>query len=82
MATKAYVLIETSIGKTRDVVKTLQGVSGMKSVNAVTGPYDVIAVVEGADLTAVGDLVTKKVHTVAGVTRTVTCLAIDINVDS
>jgi DNA-binding Lrp family transcriptional regulator len=42
----------------------------------VTGPYDVILTVEGKDLNTVGELVTGKIHPIAGVTRTVTCLAI------
>lgn len=79
MATTAFVLIETAVGKTKDVVKGLRGVGGMKSVDAVTGPYDVIAVVEASNLTAVGDLVTKSVHATGGIIRTVTCLAIELS---
>ena len=78
MATRAYVLIETSVGKTREVVKALQGVKEMKTVDAVTGPYDIIAVIEAGDLNAVGGLVTTRVHTIGGVLRTVTCLAVSL----
>ncbi len=74
--TRAYILIETSVGKTRDVVAVLKGLEGIKSVDPVTGPYDVIVVVEGKDLNSIGELVTGKVHPIVGVTRTVTCLAI------
>lgn len=76
MATKAYILIEAAVGKTRDVVATLSKTEGVKSVDPVTGPYDVILVVEGKDLNAIGELVTGKIHPIPGVTRTVTCLAI------
>lgn len=76
MATKAYILIEASVGKTRDVVAALKVMEGVKSVDPVTGPYDVILTVEGRDLNAVGELVTGKIHPIPGVTRTVTCLAI------
>ncbi|HJW88282.1 MAG TPA: Lrp/AsnC ligand binding domain-containing protein [Dehalococcoidia bacterium] len=74
--TRAYILIETSVGKTRDVVAVLKGLEGIKSVDPVTGPYDIIVVVEGKDLNSIGELVTGKVHPIVGVTRTVTCLAI------
>jgi DNA-binding Lrp family transcriptional regulator len=77
MASRAYVLIETAVGKTKDVALALSKVDGVKEVNGVTGPYDVIAVVEGTDLTAVGNLVTSEIHPVAGIERTVTCLAVD-----
>lgn len=78
MATRAFVLIETSVGRTRDVVKELRQVPEMQTVDAVTGPYDVIAVVEAEDLNTVGNLVTSRVHTVSGVLRTVTCLAVSL----
>ena len=46
MATKAYVLIETAVGKSREVAESLKGIPGMQAVDAVTGPYDIIAVLE------------------------------------
>ena len=78
MATKAYVLIETAVGKTREVKRALQGLSGLEAVDAVTGPYDIIAVVTAADLNSVGELVFSKVHNIGGVLRTVTCLSISV----
>ena len=48
----------------------------MTSVDVVTGPYDVICVVEADDLSSVGDTVTGSVHTIGGIVRTVTCLAV------
>ena len=78
MATKAYVLIETTVGKTRDVMATLSGVGGMEAVDAVTGPYDIIAVIRANDLNSVGEIVTDKIHTIGGVSRTVTCLSVSV----
>ncbi len=76
MATKAYVLIETSVGKSRDVANELRSLPGLQAADNVTGPYDVIAVVEAADLTAVGALITSRIHALKGIVRTVTCLSI------
>ncbi len=76
MATKAFILIETAVGKSRDVVSALQGINGMASVDAVTGPYDIIAVLEAPDLNAIGGLVTGQIHVIKGIQRTVTCLSI------
>ena len=73
--TKAFVLIETAVGKTNDVVNSLKSIPGVSSVDVVTGPYDIIAVLEAQDLGAVGDVVTGRVHTIGGIVRTVTCLA-------
>ena len=81
MATRAYVLIETTVGKAKDVVSTLQSqkVKEIKSVDLVTGPYDVIAVVEHSDFNAIGSLVTEKIHPIPGIIRTVTCLSIRVS---
>ena len=76
MAAKAFVLIETAVGKTRDVQAALKQHAGVKSVDGVTGPYDVIAIIEGENLNDIGELVTAKIHPIAGISRTVTCLAI------
>ena len=76
MPTKAYVLIETAVGKSRDVADILRALQGVQSVDAVTGPYDIIAVVGAPDLNAVGDLVTSEIHTINGIVRTVTCLSV------
>ncbi len=76
MAAKAFVLIETAVGRTKEVTTALKKLEGVKSVDPVTGPYDVIAVVEADGLTKIGDLVTNKIHPIQGISRTVTCLAI------
>jgi len=77
MASKAFVLIETTVGKTKEVVTSLRKLEGVKSVDPVTGPYDVIVIIEGESLTDISDQVTVKVHRVPGISRTVTCLTID-----
>ena len=76
MSTKAYLLIETAVGKTREVATTLTGLPGIATVDVVTGPYDIIALISGDDISVVGDVVTGHIHTVPGVVRTVTCVAV------
>ena len=76
MAAKAFILIETVVGRTKQVASTLQQLEGVKSADCVTGPYDVIAVVEEKNLNEIGVLITSKIHPVAGISRTVTCLAL------
>jgi DNA-binding Lrp family transcriptional regulator len=79
---KAYVLIETSAGKTKAVkggLTKLKGASsGIATLDAVTGPYDFIAVVEGPNIDAIGRLVTDGIGTIDGVTRTTTCIAVAV----
>ena len=76
MAAKAFVLIETAVGKNKEVMAALKQLTGVKSADMVTGPYDIIAVVERKNLNDIGDLVTGQIHPIGGITRTVTCLAI------
>jgi DNA-binding Lrp family transcriptional regulator len=76
MAAKAFVFIETEVGKTRDVVNALQKLKGVNSVDTVTGPYDIIVILQGDSLNDIGNLVTGKIHPISGISRTVTCLAI------
>jgi DNA-binding Lrp family transcriptional regulator len=79
---KAYVLIETAPGKTKSVQHALgrlaRGPATMVHLDAITGPYDFIAVVEGGSLDEIGRLVTDEMGTISGVTRTTTCVAVSI----
>ncbi len=78
MAVNAYVLIEVTPGKTKAAFNAISKIAGVKSAHAVTGPYDIIALCEAADLKGCGDLVISKIRAVDGVTKTLTCVAIEI----
>src|SRR5256885_15328466 len=75
---RAYVLIETAPGKTKAVKKELAAIEGggstVVNLDAVTGPFDFIAVVEGPTLDAVGRLVTDEIGSIDGGTRKTTRL--------
>ena len=75
MAARAYIFIETQVGKSRDVATALHALSGVPSVDIVTGEFDIIALVEAPDMVAMADLVTGQVQSISGVTRTITCVA-------
>ncbi len=76
MSAKAFVLIETAVGKTKGVIASLRQLAGIDSVDTVTGPYDIIAVIEAETLNDIGDLITGKIHAIDGISRTVTCMAV------
>ena len=76
MVAKAFVLIETAVGRAKEVAAALGKLEGVKSVDTVTGPYDIIVIAEAETLNDIGDLVTGKIHPISGISRTVTCLAI------
>ena len=74
--TRAYVLVETAVGRVSGITAALRGMPGLVSVHSVTGPYDIIIVLEAESLAEVAELVTEHVHAIGGVVRTVTCLAV------
>jgi len=76
MTAKAFILIETAVGKNKEIVNSLKQIKGVTSVDYVTGPYDIIAIIEAENLNDIGDLVTQNIHPITGITRTTTCLSL------
>lgn len=76
MAKRAFILIEVAVGRSKEVASALRQIEGVKEADTVTGPYDVIATVEGETLNDIGDLVFK-IRLVAGISRRVTCLVLE-----
>ena len=74
MTAKAFVLIEAEVGRGPEVVTALKKIEGVTAADLVSGPYDVIAVVEGERLDEIGDIVAGKIQPVPGVSRVVSCL--------
>ena len=75
MTTRAYILIETQVGKAPDVAAALRSLPGVPSADIITGAFDIIALVEAPDMVSMADLVTGQVQSIPGVTRTITCVA-------
>jgi len=44
LAAKAFVLIETAVGRSKEVVVALKKLEGVSSVDTVTGPYDIAGI--------------------------------------
>ncbi len=72
----AYVLIEAAPKKARAACAKIAKLAGVRSAHLVNGPYDIIALIEGADPTTIGQLVMARVHAVDGVGRTITCVVV------
>jgi len=78
MAVTAFVLVTTAVGRTKEVFNGLKKIDGVKSVDVVMGPYDIIVTVEGESLESIGKLITGHFHKVEGLERTTTCQAIRV----
>ena len=66
-------LIKAEAGAVEAAQRQLQGRPGICSAEIVVGPHDIIALVEAADLNALGTLVLNEIHGVGGVVNTLTC---------
>lgn len=75
---QAYVLITAAIGKVKQVAKEIRGLGGVKSMHVVTGPYDIIVLVETASLDALTNTVVEGIHKVKGVVDTNTAIVVEI----
>jgi DNA-binding Lrp family transcriptional regulator len=76
MAIRAFMLVETVVGGSNEVVAALRNLKPVKSADRISGPYDAIVTVEAETLTAIGEVVLYQIHGVNGIIRTVTCLAL------
>ena len=76
MSVKAYILANVEAGMGEEVVETLSAIEGVKSAQNVTGPHDVIALVEVEDTAALGELVIAGIQLIDGVDYTLTCVVI------
>ena len=76
MVVKAYVLVQSQLGKARAVSKAIAKVRGVKMVHAVTGVYDVIAYLELSNMESLSELVMRKIQSVNGVERTHTAIVV------
>jgi len=72
----AYVLIQTALGKALNVVEEVSKIEGVKNASAVTGAYDVVAVIEVDKVSDIAELVVNKIHRVDGVCNTQTLICV------
>ena len=75
MPTKAFILIESEVGRVQQVAGSIRALPGIASADVITGNYDIIVLVEAADMGAMAELVTGQVQGITGVLRTITCVA-------
>ena len=75
---QAYILVQTEVGRARDVATAITGIPGVVRVDAVTGPYDVIVLTESTSVDELGKMIVSAVQTVPGITRTLTCSVVNL----
>jgi len=78
MAVKAYVLIQTEVGRSAQVSADVARLAGVISALDVTGPYDVIVQVEADSIDDLGKMVVSRMQLTDGITRTLTCPIVNL----
>jgi DNA-binding Lrp family transcriptional regulator len=80
MVATSYVLVKVAAGKARQVYDELSKLKGIQHVDAISGPFDLVAVVQGTDFSAIGRMVIDKIQAIEGITDTITCNVISFEV--
>lgn len=78
MTVRAYVLIQTDVGKAAAVAAQASVIEGVVSAEDVTGPYDVVVQVEATSIDELGRMVVSHLQRIEGITRTVTCPVVNL----
>ncbi len=71
---KAYLQLNTEIGKEKEVKEQLLKIKGVKSADLVTGINDIIVILEGRDYEEILNTVLTKVRSIKGLSKTTTNL--------
>ncbi|WP_069815010.1 Lrp/AsnC family transcriptional regulator [Streptomyces sp. TP-A0874] len=70
---RAYILIQTEVGRASAIAGLIAEVPGVIEAEDVTGPYDMIVRAEADTVDELGRLVVAKIQQIDGITRTLTC---------
>ena len=73
MTVRAFILIQTDVGKAAAVAARVRDVPGVVSADDVTGPYDIIVQASASSVDELGKMVVSRVQLIEGITRTLTC---------
>ena len=75
---RAYVLINVkSQHRVRETLTALSNKKGVKSADAIFGPYDLIAVIEGQNLEDLSNTVINDLYDLGHIENSTTCIAIE-----
>jgi DNA-binding Lrp family transcriptional regulator len=71
---KAYVLLNTELGKEPEVIKAMKGAKEVKNIYSLYGIYDVIVEVEAETMEKVKEVVFNRIRRLDNVKSTITLI--------
>jgi DNA-binding Lrp family transcriptional regulator len=72
---KAYVLIITNPGKTKQVLTAIRALKGIVELHEVMGPYDIVAEVEAEQLSDIPAVLSEGIRPIDGIESTTSLVA-------
>ena len=78
---KAYVLINTELGRESEVTEALRGVKEITAIYSVYGIYDIIVEVEAETMDKVKEVVFNKIRRLGQVRNTMTLITYGESID-
>jgi hypothetical protein len=73
MKQSVYVLVNTEVGKVEGICNELSKIKEVKKVNSVTGPFDIIMLMESDNIK---ESIVNRIQQMDGIIKTITCLCI------
>ena len=74
----AYILVQTEVGKAAAVTLAIRDIPEVTNAEAVAGPYDIVVQATAPSVDELGKLVVARVQGIAGITRTLLCVVVNI----
>jgi len=74
---KAYIMVTSSIGEVREVFTRLEDLDSAVDINMVTGPFDIVVLVEAEDLSVLTNAVVEEIREIEGVVDTNTAIVVE-----
>ncbi len=75
---KAFVLVKVEPGRLREAYKAITGMRSVVEAYCITGPDDIIAVVESENAKGVSEVIIADMHDVEGIRGTDTRIVVEI----
>jgi DNA-binding Lrp family transcriptional regulator len=73
MSIRAYILINTQIGKTQKVAEELKKIPEIKKLDVIMGPYDIIIEIEVPSYENISEILLNKLQNIPAINHTMTC---------
>ncbi len=75
---KAFVLIKVEPGKVKEAFEAISSMRAIVEAHCITGPDDIIAILESEDAKGVSEVVIADLHDIEGIKGTDTRIVVDL----